>query len=418
VGDDRRVLGVANLAGNHCAGEATARMPLRVSTLFFFVCTYGFLISNLLAAHITTYSLFFVALRDSWVFVFVILLVLRRDLPSVLILSALAFFGLFGFVPIVVEGVSLTNLLVYFYGLRELMVIGVIYFFLLVKAPLVSKRQIMFFVYLVAGLFLLQVALQLVGLDQVSEAIFNTTAYYAGKGIEINLGGGLFGQRPGAPFYSPALVATTLSSFALAWGSFFGRWLLVILACITLSKVVVYFVVMRVFRRAYVALTLAALCAIPLILYGTSYVKEEYPNTIYSFHAHSISERAAFATYVRDEDLSIYPDLLGSSSIAAHVLRGDDAHQAPESLLLARILDYNFWGVLLIVLIGLGYFTLDARCRFIYVALMGLQLLTGMSNHPVALMPLLAWLQLRGTSSTDLSGPLTINGAHLSRRDR
>lgn len=86
----------------------------------------------------------------------------------------------------------------------------------------------------------------------------------------------------------------------------------------------------------------------------------------------------------------VMTNLLGSSSIEAQLLMGLSGDQAPESILVARLLDLSCQAILTFMLVLLGIASLRTESRYLFVIFAILQLLTGMSNHPVSWMPLVA----------------------------
>jgi hypothetical protein len=106
-------------------------------------------------------------------------------------------------------------------------------------------------------------------------------------------------------------------------------------------------------------------------------------------NANSIIEHISPFSYVNQEDLTILPDQLGSSSIAAFVLKGSDSSTAPESMLIARFLDLNLLSPLLLIILMIMATVLKGEQRFIFIMFLSLQVLTGLANHPVAILPLI-----------------------------
>ena len=128
---------------------------------------------------------------------------------------------------------------------------------------------------------------------------------------------------------------------------------------------------------------------IPLIIGALELTKEEYPNSLISMHGNSVVEHILPLQYITDKDFSFLPDRLGSSSIVAALLKGVDSSEAPESMLIGRLLDYNYLSILIVCLVIWMFFNLREERRFLFVVFIGLQFLTGMANHPVGFLPII-----------------------------
>ena len=367
---------------------------LSPNRLLFVYCTYGWLVANVLAAQIPTQSLFFVALRDSWVFIFIAILLSSRRNTDVVLSASIFLLSLLGATAFSEGAIQVTDILIYFYGLRDLCLIGLVFYVLSSEDLRIPSGYIYGFVYLVAGLFFLQVVAQLTGFEEQYRQLFNLDAYYNAKGVSITLAGGFFGERPSLPLYSPGLIAELCSGFILLKNPFVGRWLLWILSVFTLSKVAVYYLVLRLFRKTYLLMLVVAISLIPLIIGALELAKEEYPNSLISMHGNSVVEHISPLQYITDEDFSFLPDRLGSSSIVAALLKGVDSSEAPESMLIGRLLDYNYLSIFVVCLIIWMFFKLRGERRFLFVVFIGLQFLTGMANHPVGFIPIIYFVFL------------------------
>ena len=373
-------------------------MSINLHTLLFLHCTYGYLITNIFAAKIPGLALLFVAIRDSWVFLFFFLIFRHRLKENIILGVFLIILLLIGLAPFIEGNIHFSDFLIYFYGIRDLSFIALIYFYLRNDQIKINQSLIYSFVYAVFILYLTEVFSQIFGFSQVYQDVFGLDSYYASKGVETNLSGGLYGVRPGLPLYSPALVATLLGGFILSDKVFKGRWILYLASVATLSKVLVYFLLLRIFKRFYIGLFVAGILMIPIVIGISNHVKNTYPNTIYSYHAHSISEHLSPLRYVQDGDWSILPDALGSSSILAFVIAGEDSSDAPESLLMSRLLDFNLLAFILLLLLFLSALRLKGEARFIFISFLGLQFLTSLSNHPLTFLPLVLFFNDRSRS--------------------
>jgi hypothetical protein len=362
---------------------------LNPNRLLFIYCTYGWLATNFIAAQIPTQALFFVALRDSWVFIFIAILLSSRRRSDRILSASIFSLSLLGAVAFFEGAVQITDILIYFYGFRDLCLIALVFYVLSSEDRWVPSAYIYGFVYLVAGLFFLQVVSQLTGFGEQYRELFNLEGYYRAKGVSITLAGGFFGERPSLPLYSPGLIAELCAGFILLKNPFFGRWLLWALSVLTLSKVALYYLVLRLFRKVYLLMLVISVSLIPLIIGALELAKNNYPNSLISMHGNSVIEHMSPLQYITDEDFTFLPDQLGSSSIVAALLKGVNSSQAPESMLMARLLDYNYLSIFLLCLVIWMFFYLHKERRFLFVVFIGLQFLTGMANHPVGFLPII-----------------------------
>ena len=370
-------------------------MKVSLNSVLFIHCTFGYLVANILAATIPTLSLVFIALRDSWICIFLLIVFIQRKKENVVIGYVVVAIGLLGIFPIFEKRINATDLLIYLYGFRDICFVALVLFYLDNRSKIISVHYVYSFVAICFVLYLVEVIFQGLGFSDVYRNLFSIDRYFSSKGVESNLGGGIFGQRPSIPLYSPGLLATLFSSFILLSIKSRSRSILFFASIVTLSKVVAYFFVMRVFRRVYGFVLISVLLAIPVVIAVSEYVKDGYPNTIYSYHAHSVSEHISPLSYVKRADYSYLPDLLGSSSVLAHVITGKDSDEAPESLLVARFLDFNYLSIFLLLILIAAASRLSGERRFVFIVFLGLQFLTGLSNHPVAFLPLIMLMNIR-----------------------
>lgn len=367
-------------------------LKIKLHNLLVIYISYIFLICNVLAAHIPTRSLVFIAIRDLWIFIFIFILI--NDLKnkvSLVTFVFIAFWGLLGVTPLLTGEITSGKLIVYLYGFRDICLIGFVFYILKAKIAISNyvKKSINIFVGIVLITFTLQIIFQILGLEHITEFIYQYKIYYQAKGIDINLDGGIFGMRPGAPLYSPGLVATLLSFYILSRRkSIVQQVLTITISFFTLSKVIVLIVIFKVFRKIYFWVVVGLFLFLTLIISVAETLKENYPNSIYSYHAHSITEHLGFTQYFNSEDNTLLPDLLGSSSIAGALILGNDPSESAESLFVSKLKDYNWLSLFFIVFFIYFLFTLDKEKRFYFVVFLLLQLFTGMSNHPVCYIPL------------------------------
>lgn len=365
---------------------------LNTNKLLFFYCTYGWVVANILAAQAPSFSLIFIGLRDAWVFIFIGILFNSKRKSDVILFASLIFMSLLGAIAFVDGSFTITNILIYFYGFRDLCLIYLVFYLLSSDNLFVPQRYIYQFVYLVFFLYLMQIASQVLGFEEQYSKLYNLDSYYESKGVAITLAGGIFGERPGLPLYSPGLVAELCAGFIILKKTFSGKWVLWLFSLVTLSKVAVYYLILRAFRRIYLITAIAGLLSIPVLISVLEVAKENYPNSLISMNANSVIEHISPYQYITDQDYSFLPDKLGSSSIVAALLNGGDVSKAPESMLIGRFLDYNYLSLIFLFILIWMFFHLNNDRRFIFLVFIGLQVLTGMANHPVGFVPIIYFL--------------------------
>ena len=367
-------------------------LKFNLHTILIIYISYIFLFSNILAAHLPNLSIAFIAIRDLWVFIFIFILFKNlKNINNSIIMLFICFWGLMGITPLFTSEISLSKIIVFFYGFRDICLLGFVFYILKneIKISPAARKAINIFIGIVFITFCIQNLFQIIGWEAITESIYQYGVYYQAKGIDINLDGGLFGMRPGAPLYSPGLVATLLSFYVLTKKlSFIKEISIFTVAFLTLSKVVVLVAIYKIFKRYYVLLTLGVFISMTLMINVAETLKENYPNTIYSYHAHSITEHLGFTQYFNGKDNTLLPDLLGSSSIAGSLILGNDPNESAESLLVSKVKDFNWLSIIFIPFFIYFMFTLGKQKRFFFVVFLLLQLFTGMSNHPVCYLPL------------------------------
>ena len=345
--------------------------------------TVVFIICNLLIAHYPSFGKALLVIRDSWMLTLVLLIFMRGSDRSIFpVVSLLAIVLLIGGLPVVESKISSATLFIYAYGARDVLLIIFVWYTLISKTSLHTSAllvdrtvQVIFF------LLLMEILFQFNGLDHVNEAVYRYKEYYDSKGVIINLDGGILGRRPSAPLYSPGLVATTLSIYLLVVRPAAIKFTAILGASFfTISKVVPLV-------RFYIPLTVTLFSVSSVAVYTANYVKTRFPDSIYSYHAHSISEHLDPLSYLTKEDNTVLPDLLGSSSIGGMVLAGKDPAQAPESMLATKIMDLNWLALFFIGLLGVCTYGIPRQYRFHFTVFLVLSFFTGLSNHPICYTP-------------------------------
>ena len=103
---------------------------LNTNKLLFFYCTYGWVVANILPAQAPSFSLIFIGLRDAWVFIFIGILFNSKRKSDVILSASLIFMSLLGAIAFVDGSITITNILIYFYGFRDLCLIYLVFYLL------------------------------------------------------------------------------------------------------------------------------------------------------------------------------------------------------------------------------------------------------------------------------------------------
>ena len=359
--------------------------------LLIYHVTFGYLLIAILTAHFPDLGTPLTAIRDVWIVLVLSLFVLHRQTNSLFFVLLSVLFGLVGSL----DSALPFNLLVFLYGLRDVIFLATVVFLLRLEARhFFQIGGMKFFVLICAAFSFLEILLQWSGLNAVAEEIFATYDYFSAKGIESNISGGLLGARVTAPLYSASLIATLYANYALFLRSnFVLRAAFFLISLPTLSKVVPVIAYFGMFRRFPLISALVAFGAVFFsyqILLGLSL---SLSASLYSHHVTSILDRYnAFFMFPGFESL-IFPLPLGYSSIAGHVLNGLNSADAPESLLLARVYDLGIWASLSALFFFLSARRISGRYLAFFLCFLFLQLFSSLSNHLVAFVPVIVLLK-------------------------
>ncbi len=359
-----------------------------IDKLLFYHVSFAFLLSNILIAHFggnQIVSLSILLVRDSWVLTLTIALLLRRNWQVVGFLTTAFIFGCApAFDP---EARFVTT--IFLYGLRDVFLIGFVYYIIGHNNFLSHKNAFNIFILLVLSLALLQLTLQLLGLDQLDEQIFRTDQYFSSKGVVSNIEGGILGFRLTAPFYSASLLATlfilvvVLTDFKWVY-----KWTLSLASLFTVSKVVPLVVVAYIFRRHMIVAAMGiAIAIVSFYLYLQMYI-DSFEQSIFTFHAASMLDRVNALSALGDKGAIFgYPDLLGSNSILSAVLLGLDPSSAPESMIIAKILDFKWTFIFVAFFVIAAYKKTSSEKKFLLFIFFAISILSGLSNHPICFLP-------------------------------
>lgn len=347
-----------------------------------------------MTAHMPQVGLLLTVLRDLWMPLSFLIIIKYTNYFTIFVMLFTILVGCIGFLFSSV----MSHPLVTAYGIRDILFFMTAISIMQMKPIVFSRisRSASFFVLLIFTLSSFSVLLQLLGANQVNEAIFSTQNYFAAKGIITNQSGGFFGARLLEPLYSASLVGTLLASYVF----FLSRYNLikiwgVMVSIFTLAKVIP---VLLYFRMMYLfpLFALVMLFSVLSVIYNIAvYVVETQPISLYTFHAASILDRFnIFINFPSFSDL-ILPWPLGYNSVAGFVLNGLDPSRAPESLFLSKIYDLGIWSLPLV-----SWTTYSLYCTPKYIkgyacAFVFIQFFSSLSNHLVAVLPIIVLIHLR-----------------------
>ncbi|MDA9963685.1 hypothetical protein N9D13_00500 [Schleiferiaceae bacterium] len=245
------------------------------------------------------------------------------------------------------------------------------------------------FIKLVVVLSFVQLTLSFVKDEEFILDFFRIKEYYSAKGIETNINGGIRGIRLLFPFYSTGLLGTFFGLLIIK--SLLRRWrlLTVVLGLFTMSKAVVVLPVLnylKKYRIGLLAFIVSVFAVLPLII---GYVLDSMETGIITFHAASIRDRFNILPLLWSELQNFRIGQLGSNSVAGYILQGKDASKAPESLIVARLMDYSFAAPILFFQVVLLYLSCNRNNQGKFLMIITLFMFTSLSNHPIAFVPLL-----------------------------
>jgi hypothetical protein len=230
---------------------------------------------------------------------------------------------------------------------------------------------------------------QILGYQELFYSVVRLDEYYAAKNVEISLAGGLFGQRPGFPFNSPGLISAMFGFVLLVRYPLSLKSLYLMAAIVSMSKAGIFLFVMQAFRKYYKYIIITFVLSIGFLHAIFEYIVMAYPNSIYSYHAFSLAQHIDPFIYLSVNDLNIFPESLGSNSILGGVISGSDVNKMPESIIIARIMDFNFMSIFMLAGLYSMHRGLNEFQKFYFSVFLLLLLLTGLSNQPVCYVPAL-----------------------------
>lgn len=362
---------------------------LNITSLIFIMCTWGFLFSNLLVAWFPSLSFLLLLLRDSWIFLLLILMVIEKRYVSIYFYFCIIFIGL---LPLIYRH-DLPAIKTAFYGIRDISLYFLIAELLLLSKSLsVKKETIKFFLHFILFIIFLTIAIDLLLAIDLSEALFRTSTYFQSKGVDSNLSSGFFGDRLSVPFYSSALVCTLFSVVYLFQANKIAskkeKVLALFVSILTLSKVLIFVLAFRLmgtkWKRVFAILFLFS---VPFLIWLNVY-RTNLTDGILSYHlASTFHHIKAFYLAFEVGLLDAYPDLIGSHSVAGKNFLEIDMYTI-ESSLLTRVLDLKIYSIFFLAYIIYVFikFRNSFKSKFYFMFLL-LMSLTATSNHPIAYIP-------------------------------
>ena len=354
--------------------------------IIFVIVSFGFIFINILIANFPggSFSLILLILRDSWVIPFIILLIYSKVFE---LLSFIISCIVLGLIPLIYSDIEF-NFFTFFYGFRDVCLIAFVMFFL--KNPFyIKKNTYRMLLIIIFGFALAQLISQYLGNSYFLDQIFKTQEYYANKGITSNTVGGFFGERLTIPLYSSSLLGT-FCAFYFFQSNYMGKILSAIIGLFTLSKAVILIPLFYLFKKFYKSFILMFFLTLLSLRSFIDYYIENNAASIISFHLGSIRDRFKSVDMILERLPLLTPEVLGTNSIAAKSFLGLDPSTAPESLIIARLLDYNILIVVpifFIIIFIINNFSTEKKFLFSIVII--LSFFSSLSNHPIAFIPLL-----------------------------
>ena len=360
---------------------------ISLNKIIFFLISFGFISLNIIIANISQgfLPLILLAIRDSWVLLFFILLIYKREYELTFFLVSSFVLGL---VPVIYSKFDF-NFLTFFYGFRDLSLIAFIMFFL--KTPFqIKKKTYNILLIIIFGFALLQLISQYFDTFYFLENFFKTQEYYSNKGITSNTSGGFFGQRLTIPLYSSSLLGT-FCAFYFFKSNYKGKLLSLITGVFTLSKSIILIPLFYFFKSFYKTFILIFFVALISLRTFIDFYISNNEASIITFHLGSIRDRFNSIDMLIEKFPNLVPEILGNNSIAAKSFLGLDPSTAPESLIIARLLDFNI--LIIVPMFFIALFVLknfNTEKKFLFSVVLILSFFSNLSNHPIAFVPIIS----------------------------
>ena len=280
------------------------------------------------------------------------------------------------------------NPLTFFYGFRDILLLSFIVYF--IKNPFkIKKHKYNLLIFIIFGFSIIQLLSQFFGYLNILDFIFKTEQYYSNKGIISNTSGGFFGDRLTIPLYSSSLLGT-FCAFYFFKTNFRGKFLSFIIGFFTLSKSIILIPIFHFLKKFYRLFIFCLFAVLFFVRNFIDYYIENNDASILTYHLGSVRDRFYSIDMLFDKLPLMSPEILGTNSIAAKSFLGLDPSTAPESLIIARLLDYNIFIILPIIFIVIYiYNNYNKEHKFLFSVVLILCFFSNLSNHPIAFLPII-----------------------------
>ncbi len=337
---------------------------------------------NILPVVIDLNPFIFLGLREVWVVLFLLIIIARKNLKLIKIYVLAVI--LFACISLALN-INQFNGFIFYYGFRDMLFIATIPYLLSLK---VEKKTVKNFIHVVFLLATIQIVLSFILSNDQLLNLLKINEYYESKGVKSNVYGGITGIRLIFPFYSSGLLGMF---FTLSFLFFKGRKRIIstVFALLTASKVAIMVPGLYLIRKSKILLTSVLIFIFIVFPAGIEYALKNVEVGFWSFHLSSIKDRFSILDTFNLNRLSFQPDLLGTNSVAGYVLSGRDPSLAPESLIIARGLDFQLYFPFFVLLLLLLINSLKGKTQHIFTILLITLIFTNLSNHPIAFIPLL-----------------------------
>lgn len=368
---------------------------IRISTLLFYMTTWGYFLSGFFVAWIPQISIPSLLIRDSWVFILPIYLIFRKQYITCGIMFFLWIIGL----VTLIERFDVPALMCAFYGIRDLSLYFLLYSLLNDNSVFsITERSIRFFVLTILILSCVQIIANIFNVS-FFEDIFRTKQYFANKGVESNLTTGILGNRLSVPLYSSALLCTLFSVFYFfdkkIKSNRFERFLGLVASIFTVSKVLPLVLFFKLLGKYWKVLIIFSSVFITAVLVWLNSFRQTLETGFWSYHLASTFKHIRAFAYAAEIGLfQLVPSLIGSHSVLGkNFLGSGDNSYTIESSLLSRVLDLKVFSVVFILFLIWPLFTWKnvVKSRF-WAMFLVIMSLTATSNHPIVYVPFIFYI--------------------------
>lgn len=356
---------------------------MNAKTLLFFAVSFYWLLANALISLNILPGILLLAARELWVIIFILMVFVGAKSK---VYQSYIWLTVFWLIISSVLNYSSLNILVAYYGFRDLILLLFIVYAL--NNPFKINAAVGF-VKVVFLLSFLQVMLSFVRSEEFVLNFFRINEYYELKNIETNVNGGINGVRLLFPFYSTGLLGTFFSFVIISAVMKNRRIIALFLGVFTMSKTVIVIPMLdylRKFRFGLLVFILSVFIFLPVLI---AYILESIDTGLLTFHAASVRDRFNVLPLLWSELKEMRINQLGSNSVAGFILQDKDASYAPESMIVARIMDYGVAAPILLFQLIMLYKICNKNNRSKFLMIITLFMFTSLSNHPIAFIPFL-----------------------------